>query len=225
MRPGPILILTALIPLGLAGCGGSGADTAPAAELRSDARVLAQVSAAHDHAGHGGEAMAPLPLPELSLYHATSAWWDAAGAERTLGSLAGRVQVVAMVYTSCAYACPLLLLDMKRLEAELGEAFADDVGFVIVSIDPARDSPARLATFAEGARLGPSRWTLLTGDDAGVRELAALLGVRYRESAPGEFIHSNVLTVLDRHGTAVHRQEGLGAHPAETLAAIRQHAR
>ncbi|NIQ52455.1 MAG: SCO family protein, partial [Gammaproteobacteria bacterium] len=55
--------------------------------------------------------------------------------------LAGRVRVVAMVYTSCAYACPRIMLDMKRIEAELGPEYREDVGFVIVSIDPERDTP------------------------------------------------------------------------------------
>lgn len=201
------------LALGLAGCGAD-ADAAPGYD-GDDGRLA---HAAHDPAG--------LATPsDLSLYHAASVWRDATGAERTLASLAGRVQVVTMLYTSCAYACPRLMLDMKRIEAELGDALAPDVGFVVVSIDPARDTPERLAGFAAGSRLDPGRWTLLAGDDDAVLELAALLGVRYRESAPGEFIHGNVLTVLDRRGEIVHRQEGLGADPAATLAAIRAAAR
>jgi protein SCO1 len=127
--------------------------------------------------------------------------------------------VVGMVYTSCAYACPRMLMDMKRIEGELGGGA--DVGFVIVTIDPERDTPERLAEYARGARLDGDRWTLLTGGDDDVLELAALLGVQYRRMANGEFVHSNFLSILDRDGQVVHRQMGLGAEPAETLAVIR----
>lgn len=177
---------------------------------------------AADHTAHSAHAAAPAPSAPSghSVYHLGTLWRDRTGAERPLASLAGRIQVVAMVYTNCAYACPRLLVDMKRIEAELG-ARAEDVGFVIVSIDPERDTPARLAEFGDGARLDPARWTLLTGDDHAVRELAAVLGVQYRTAAPGEFVHSNLLTVLAPDGTPVHRQEGLGAEPTATLDVIR----
>ena len=128
--------------------------------------------------------------------------------------------MTAMLYTSCAYACPRLMLDMKRIEGELG-ADADDVAFVVVSIDPERDTPERLAEFAAGSRLDPDRWTLLTADEGSILELAALLGVRYREISPGEWVHSNMITVLDRDGVIAHRQLGLGTDPAETMAVLR----
>lgn len=157
---------------------------------------------------------------DFSVYHVESTWTDQHGTERALRSLAGRVQVTAMVYTSCAYACPRIMMDMKRVEAELGPEYADDVSFLIVSIDPERDTPERLAEFAAGSRLDPDRWTLLNGSGGDIRELAVLLGVQYRRTDPGEWVHSNVITILDRDGVVVHRQLGLGADPAPTLEAI-----
>jgi protein SCO1 len=182
-----------------------------------------------DHAHHTGAAMedaaaghAAVPADEpadFSIYHSETVWTDQHGEARPLDSLAGRVQVVGMVYTSCAHACPRMLMDMKRIEGELDGG--PDVGFVIVSIDPERDTPERLAEYARGARLDGDRWVLLTGGDDDVLELAALLGVQYRRMANGEFVHSNFLSILDRDGQVVHRQLGLGADPAETLAVIR----
>lgn len=202
---------TALILALLAtACGGDpAADATPAAEARPG------------HRAHGAHEAAPpvAGVSDLSVYNLPSLWRDRTAAERPLSSLAGRPRVVAMVYTSCGYACPRLILDMKRIEAELGED--SDVGLVLVSIDPDRDTPARLAEFAAGARLDPARWTLLTAGDDAVLELAAVLGVQYREAGPGEFVHSNVLTVLDRNGVIVHRQEGLGAEPAASVEALR----
>lgn len=158
------------------------------------------------------------PVSDFSVYDLETAWTDQAGRARTLGSLAGRPQVVAMVYTRCAHTCPAIIAEFKRLEAT-APAGAETTGFVLVSLDPARDTPARLAEFAESARLDPARWTLLTGDEDGVREMAAVLGIRYRLEEGGEVSHANAYRVLDADGRIVHRQEVLG-QPESARAAL-----
>ena len=200
------IALTAL----LLGCGAD----APAAHEEPATAGSGEVS----HAGHGVEMASDAPSGH-SLYHLDSEWVDQHGRTRTLGELAGRVQVVAMVYTHCGYACPRILMDMKRIEGEVGERA--DVGFVFVSVDPERDTPQRLGEYARSVALDSARWTLLTAPDGEVRELAALLGVRYRRTPDGEFEHSNIITVLDAGGVVAHRQEGLGQDPAATVRAIR----
>lgn len=157
-------------------------------------------------------------VAEFSVYDLETSWTDQGGQPRTLRSLAGRPQVLAMVYTHCAHTCPAIVAEFKRMEAAL-PAGPDAPGFVLVSIDPERDTPARLAEFAASARLDAARWTLLTGDAEGVRELAAVLGIRYRPEPGGEWSHSNAYLVLDAEGRIVHRQEGLG-EPAAALAAL-----
>lgn len=156
---------------------------------------------------------------DFSVYDLESRWTDAAGQGRDLGSLAGRPQVLALVYTHCAHTCPAILAEFKRMEAAL-PAGPGAPGFVLVSLDPARDTPARLAEFAASTRLDPARWTLLTGEDESVRELAALLRIRYRPEAGGEYSHANAYVVLDAQGRIVQRQDGLG-HPDRALATLR----
>ena len=95
------------------------------------------------------------------------------------------------------------------------------MGFVLVSLDPARDTPAQLAKFAASFRLDPAAWTLLTGDDEQVRELAALLGIRYRAEEDAQISHSNTYLVLDADGRMVHRQDGVGSGTGPALARIR----
>jgi protein SCO1/2 len=212
--------------LALAACGPSDASARDPSADRSDGDHSAADPSTMDHGAmdHGAMEHRDLDAMEatdFSIYHAESAWTDQTGTERRLESLAGRVQVVAMLYTSCAYACPRIMLDMKRIEGELGAALSDDVGFVVVSIDPERDTPERLTEFASGSMLDPDAWTLLTGDEDDILELAALLGVQYRETKPGEWVHSNLITVLDQEGVVAHRQLGLGTDPAETLDVIR----
>jgi protein SCO1/2 len=62
----------------------------------------------------------------------------------------------------------------------------------------------------------------MRADEGSVRELAAVLGIRYRRVSDEDFIHSNVISVLDSEGVLVHRQVGLGVDPEESAAAIRE---
>lgn len=179
--------------------------------------------AGHEHDDHEHASEAP-PAGEItsgSVYNLEGEWWDATGERAALARLAGRPQVVAMVYTSCAQACPAIVAEMKRVEASLG-ADAAQVGFVLASMDPARDTPEQLAEFARRSGFDAARWTLLGAEDDDVLELAAVLGVQYRRLPDGEFTHSNILTVLDANGEIVHRQLGLGEGTAATAAAARR---
>jgi protein SCO1 len=162
----------------------------------------------------GGPSEAP------SLYDLESRWTDQRGDTLRLAHLAGTVRVVAMVYTSCAATCPLIVADLRRVAAAVPAAQRERVGLVLVSLDPARDTPGRLAAWAAQARLDPARWTLLAGSDDDTRELAAALGVRYEALPGGEVAHTNVVTVLDRRGRLAHQQSGLGAGTAATTRAV-----
>ena len=143
----------------------------------------------------------------FAVYDLGSTWRDQRGATRPIASLAGRPVVMAMIYTHCSATCPLIIGEMKRIE----HATAPDVALVLVSLDPDRDSPGRLAEYAATEGLTPSRWTLLSGSDDDTRALAAALGVRYRRVSADELAHSNTLTLLDATGTIVHQEMGLGA--------------
>jgi nitrite reductase (NO-forming) len=63
-------------------------------------------------------------------------------------------------------------------------------------------------------------WVLLHGDAGDVRELAMLLGVRYKEDARGQFAHSNLITVLNAGGEIAFQREGLNADVSETALAL-----
>jgi protein SCO1/2 len=164
-------------------------------------------------------------VSDFSVYDLEARWRDQDGAERVLRSLGGRVQVVAMVYTRCTHTCPAIVAEMKRLEATLPAEERGRVGFVLVSLDPGRDTPEQLKQFATSMRLPADAWTLLTGDADAVRELAALLGIRYRAETDAQISHSNTYLVLDAEGRMVHRQDGVGSGTGPALSRIRAAAR
>lgn len=162
------------------------------------------------------------PLTARSLYHAEATFTSDAGRATTLAEFRGRPVVVAMIFTQCSYACPLIVTDLLALQARLPDKLRRDTAFVLVSFDTARDTPAALARY-RAARALDGNWTLLRGDGHAVRELAALLGVKYQPEPGGGFAHSNLFTLLNREGEVAHQRNGLkgGLDEASTaLAAL-----
>lgn len=153
------------------------------------------------------------PLPGDSAFRLPDRFVDQDGRAFTLAQRRGRAQVVTMFYSSCKYACPLLIDTGKGVEHALTPAERGKLRILYVSLDPVRDQPKVLSALATQRRLDRARWTLATTDAAGVRRTAAVLGVRYRQLDNGEFNHSSQLILLDREGRVLARTDKLGPIP------------
>jgi len=81
-----------------------------------------------------------------------------------------RLVVMDFAYTTCTTVCPVLTAVLVKVQAELGNKAGGDVQLVTMTVDPARDTPARLKEYAakHGAKAG---WTWLTGPAAVVNEV------------------------------------------------------
>lgn len=178
----------------------------------------------HQHAQQATAELPAGPFTSASLYQVGSVWTTATGQRFRLEMLQGKVQVLVMAYTTCEYACPLLVSVVKNLELALPPELASQVGFVFVTFDPVRDTLPALLAYSRKMQLETPPWTVLHGQPDDVVELAMLLGVKYRQEPTGGFAHSNLLTVLNKKGEIVHRQQGLHDRLADTLAAIRRAA-
>ena len=157
---------------------------------------------------------------DKSLYLLDSTWTSDVGRQIKLGALRGRPQIVALFFTHCEYACPILVGELKAIEGKLPPEVLGKVDFLLVSIDSKRDTPAELAAFREKRQLARERWTLLRGGADDVRELAALLGVNYAEDSRGQFAHTNLITLLNADGEIAFQHAGLKQDPALLVAAI-----
>lgn len=226
VRAALIIAALTLMTLLLSACtGGQAADTesrsgtAEGAHANAPANATAHANAPAPAHAHADAPPAAAPVSDYSIWDLETPWQTQLGDTIALARLAGRPRIIAMVYTSCAYACPAILKDLKRIEGELAAA-GTDAGFVMISIDPERDTPERLREYAASTMLDDADWTLLTGTDDGVLELAALLGVRYRRVSDTDFEHSNVITLVDADGRIAHRQVGLGAEPEAIVRAV-----
>lgn len=169
--------------------------------------------------------LAPADIPQgaggNSIYQLGSKWRDDHGALVPIGALQGRPVVLAMVYTSCEHACPVIVEDLKRIEAALTPEQRKQVTVALFSFDPERDTPAVLAAYRAEKKLPEGQWRLFTGDPDEVLELAVTLGVQYKPDGFGGFAHSNLVTLLDADGVVRTRLVGLRADPAPLLSELR----
>lgn len=150
----------------------------------------------------------PLPgfaeeFPSDSIYQLNIPLTTQDGRTAPLLNFAKQIRIVTMLYTSCAYVCPMTIQSIKDLEAALPEQERARLKILLVSIDPQRDSVETLAAFAAKHELDLARWSLARATPGDVRKLAAMLGVQYRQLANKEFNHSTVLALISPDGRIV----------------------
>lgn len=163
------------------------------------------------------------PLPRDSIYQLPVQLTDHAGRNRGWTALRGKPRLLAMFYTSCQYICPLIVDSGKAIEKQLTPAERGRLGIVLISMDPARDNPAALKKVVDQRKLDPARWTLASPPVADVREVAGVLGIRYRPLADGEFNHTSALVLVDGDGRILARSEQMGSKPdPEFVAAVKK---
>jgi protein SCO1/2 len=155
---------------------------------RALALALAAMVSAGGVAAHDGRPHATAPAEADSGVPATPfpvklggpfALTDHAGRPRTDGDFRGRYLLVFFGYASCAGMCPLALAHMAGALDLLGPA-GERVQPLFISVDPARDTPARLAGFV--AKLHP-RLVGLTGTPAQTAAAAKAYNVESRPVA------------------------------------------
>ena len=180
----------------------------------------AGAAVAADHGHHDRHHDAPPAAearPGQSIYQLAGRFVDQAGTRVGLDVARGHPVLVTMIYASCPDACPRLIADVRRIEAAVPAGIREDLHVVLVSVDPERDTPTVLRSLAAAHGVG-GRWHFLTGSEDGAREVAAVLGVKYRRLSTGAINHSSVITLLDRAGVIDSRLEGI-AQPIDALVA------
>lgn len=164
----------------------------------------------------------PGELPDDSLYLLATPLVTQDGAAVTLALDRGRPVLISMFYASCPNSCPILIESVRQMERKLPPASRDRLRVLLVSIDPARDTPEKLKDLAQRHGADLSRWTFGRADEAEVRKLAAALGVRYRALPNGDFNHSTVVSLLDADGRIVIQTSKLPVPDADFTARLRE---
>lgn len=104
-------------------------------------------------------------LAELPAFQLT----DQAGRSFGRTEMRGRVWIASFVFTSCAEACPRLVQKIRGIQDRLTPLEqASTIGLISVSVDPERDTPAKLREYAQSFGAKEPLWRFLTGPQAEV---------------------------------------------------------
>lgn len=127
------------------------------------------------------------------------------GQPMSLSDLRGKPVVLYFGYTFCPDICPTTLADLTRARHNLGER-ADEVHFVMVSVDSERDTPevlnAYLGNFDEN-------FIGLVGEDAKLRQIGPEYGLYFQRreiegtSAAYLMDHSAATYLIDEQGRLI----------------------
>lgn len=159
-------------------------------------------------------------IPEESVFNITSDWKNQDNVIIKLNSLSGKITVTAMVFTHCESACPRIVADIQRIEKSFTSAELKQINFLLISMDPERDTPERFKEFAKEYQLN-SNWIMISANDDATMEMANVLNVRVKKLAGGGFDHSNTIHILNQQGLIISQQNGLEQEPKETIESIK----
>lgn len=167
--------------------------------------------------------LAPTPSTEAaapSLYRLSASWQTDDERHVQLASLRGHFQVLALIFTRCPSACPVLVRELVRLQQRMPERIAAATRFTLVSIDPAHDTPPVLRAYRQQHGLSATRFTLLRGAPDDVRELGATLGFSFTAGSDALPAHSKLVTLLAPDGRILHQQTGIDGDPEKIIQMI-----
>lgn len=160
--------------------------------------ALAGYFAGQREVSPAAESQVDVPVPDFSLT-------ERSGRIVRRDDLLGKVWVASFVFTCCARQCPQVTGSMAQLNHEL--AAASDFRLVSFTVDPERDTPAVLKSYAQRYGADEKRWLFLTGQQDALYNLIEkgfLLAVKQnegKERTPGnEVTHSFRLALVDRRG-------------------------
>lgn len=108
--------------------------------VRSRADAGPHTSAGTSAPKLAGADLGAVPAPNFTLT-------DASGSTLTLSKLRGHPVVVTFLYTHCPDECPLTAEKLRAAIGALGAKSATKVDWLVVSVDPAGDTPAAAQAF------------------------------------------------------------------------------
>lgn len=155
--------------------------------------------------GPGAYAVAtPEPVPAFRLHTHDRHTFDNA-------SLVGPWTFMVFGYTHCPDFCPTTLAVLDEVDRELrGRVLGSSVRFVMVSVDPERDTPERLRQYVAAFNPG---FVGVTGDAAEIARLGDSLGIVHAKvpEPTGDYLvdHSSSVLLIDPQG----RLHGVFAAP------------
>ena len=144
---------------------------------------------------------------------------DQTGERRRLSDLAGNAVMMFFGYTYCPDICPATLARMREVKGALSEEDAARFTGLMISVDPARDTPERLGRYVEFFDPG---FVGLTGAEDELADVARRYGAQFMipEGQPEDSYlvnHSSIGYLIDPAGHV--RALYYGDEPIDAVAA------
>lgn len=114
--------------------------------------------------------------------------------------LQGKWSLLYFGFTHCPDICPMTLVDLSRLLPMLSKEIAANTQVVLVSLDPARDTPEKLSAYMPNFH---QDFIGVTGDFLTIRRFANELNVAFAKVTQGEDYtvdHSGNIVLLNPRG-------------------------
>lgn len=125
---------------------------------------------------------------------------DHNGKEFTRAQLQGKWSLIFFGFTHCPDICPMTLLDLNRLLPDLPEDIRKNTQVILVSLDPARDTPEVLKEYV--AAFNPD-FIGVTGEFLTIRRFANEVNVAFAKVTQGDDYtvdHSGNLVLINPRG-------------------------
>lgn len=138
---------------------------------------LSPVAARDAHVQHRQAGATPVAPQNARVKLADTALLDQNGRNVRLKSdvIGERIVIVGFIYTSCTTVCPVISAVMAQAQGKLAARLGRDVALLTVTVDPVRDTPARLKEYGSRFGAGPD-WTWLGGRKPQVDEVLRTFG-------------------------------------------------
>jgi protein SCO1/2 len=143
------------------------------------------------------------------------------GGRLALADLRGKVVAVTFIYATCTDTCPLLTAKLARLRERLAKETGAKIAFVAITVDPERDTPAVLKSYAQAHGADVPGWAFLTGTPAEIKDVAQRYGVFARKTDRGDVDHTFLTSLVDRDGALRVQYMGVRFDPDEMLRDLR----
>ncbi|MFD1735430.1 SCO family protein [Bacillus salitolerans] len=110
-----------------------------------------------------------------------------------------KIKLVTFFYTHCPDICPMTMMDLMKLQAQLQKEgiFGNKVELVAISLDPENDTPKVIKRYSEGFSADPLGWKWLRGSEGDTKEIANSLKMQYQKLEGDFFSHSTTMFLLD----------------------------
>jgi protein SCO1 len=116
------------------------------------------------------------------------------------GEWKDKIIIADFFFTSCPSICPTLTRSMKKIQDDFNKT--DTIlRFVSFTVDPKRDSAAKLKAYGDKYNINHDTWWMLTGEKEKIYDLALhefKANIAQEEGVDTNFIHTDKFFLLDK---------------------------